>query len=105
MGKYNKEKQVKETKLADHKRVCRVCHLVTYHWLHCGQRTACLNMEGKRPEFTSSRLSRGIIKMKCEWCRKFFICGGHMAENQNGHWELVCSSKCHAEGKEKHYYK
>jgi hypothetical protein len=44
MGKYN-NKQVSETKLADHKRVCRVCHLISYHWLCCGQRTARLNLQ------------------------------------------------------------
>ena len=39
MGKYN-NKQIPETKLADHKRVCRACGLISYHWLCCGQRTA-----------------------------------------------------------------
>jgi len=39
MGRYN-NKQVPETKLANHKRVCRVCHLISYHWMCCGQRTA-----------------------------------------------------------------
>lgn len=54
MGKYNNKKQVKETKLADHKRVCRVCNLISYHWICCGQRTARLNLEQKRPEFKTS---------------------------------------------------
>jgi hypothetical protein len=39
MGKYN-NKQIPETKLADHKRVCRTCGLISYHWLCCKQRTA-----------------------------------------------------------------
>lgn len=49
MGKYNEEKQHPGTKLADHKRVCRVCNLISYHWQCCGKRTARLNMEGNRP--------------------------------------------------------
>jgi hypothetical protein len=54
MGKYNNKKQVAETKLADHKRVCRNCSLISYHWICCGQRTARLNMEGNKPEFKVS---------------------------------------------------
>lgn len=49
MGKYNKEKQHPATKLAGHKRVCRVCRLISYHWICCGQRTARFNMEGNKP--------------------------------------------------------
>lgn len=64
VGKYNKEKQIQGTKLADHKRVCRVCHMVTNMWYHCGQNTARFAMDLKRPEFVSSSQSTKEVTQK-----------------------------------------
>lgn len=54
MGKYNNKKEHYKGSLADHKRVCRNCGLVTYYWDHCGIRTARFSMEGNRPIIISS---------------------------------------------------
>ena len=59
MGKYNKEKQHPTTKLADHKRLCRVCHLISNHWQCCGQRTARVNMNGNRPMIINQKEIKG----------------------------------------------
>jgi hypothetical protein len=59
VGKYNKEKQVPATRLADHKRVCRICHMVTNTWTHCGEKTARFAMDLKRPVFVPAK--EGVI--------------------------------------------